>query len=47
MTDPEKQFLYEDKEYTKPIRRTIEDFNIGLSVPGNYCQNAYPVVCCW
>lgn len=34
MDEAEKDFLYEDEECTKPIRRTIEDFNIGLSVPG-------------
>ena len=42
MTDPEKQFLYEDKEYTKPIRRTIEDFTIGLSVPGKLLPKRIP-----
>ena len=42
MTDPEKQFLYEDKECTKPIRRTIEDFTIGLSVPGKLLPKRIP-----
>lgn len=34
MDEPTKEFLYEDEECAKPIRRTLEDFNIGLRVPG-------------
>ena len=42
MTDPVKQCLYEDKECTKPTRRTIEDFTIGLSVPGKLLPKRIP-----
>lgn len=42
MTEAEKDFLYEDEECTKPIRRTIEDFNIGLSVPGKLLPKRIP-----
>lgn len=42
MEDAEKEFLYEDEGCTKPIRRTIEDFNIGLSVPGKLLPKRIP-----
>lgn len=42
MSEAEKDFLYEDEECTKPIRRTIEDFNIGLSVPGKLLPKRIP-----
>lgn len=42
MEEAEKDFLYEDEECTKPIRRTIEDFNIGLSVPGKLLPKRIP-----
>lgn len=42
MDEAEKDFLYEDEECTKPIRRTIEDFNIGLSVPGKLLPKRIP-----
>ena len=42
MGEAEKDFLYEDEECTKPIRRTIEDFNIGLSVPGKLLPKRIP-----
>ena len=42
MGEAEKDFLYEDVECTKPIRRTIEDFNIGLSVPGKLLPKRIP-----
>lgn len=42
MDEVEKDFLYEDEECTKPIRRTIEDFNIGLSVPGKLLPKRIP-----
>ena len=38
----ERDFLYEDEECTKPIKRTIEDFNIGLSVPGKLLPKRIP-----
>ena len=42
MGEAEKDFLYEDEECTKPIRRTIEDFNIGLSGPGKLLPKRIP-----
>ena len=42
MDEAEKDFLYEDEECTKPIRRKIEDFNIGLSVPGKLLPKRIP-----
>ena len=42
MDEAEKDFLYEDEECTKPIRRTIEDFNIGLSIPGKLLPKRIP-----
>ena len=42
MGEAEKDFLYEDEECTKPIKRTIEDFNIGLSVPGKLLPKRIP-----
>lgn len=42
MGEAEKDFLYEDEECTKPIRQTIEDFNIGLSVPGKLLPKRIP-----
>lgn len=34
MTEEDLKFLYEDKEHTKPIHRELEDFDVGLCVPG-------------
>lgn len=34
MTEDDLDFLYEDEEQTIPCKRTIEDFNVGLRVPG-------------
>lgn len=42
MDEAEKDFLYEDEECTKHIRRTIEDFNIGLSIPGKLLPKRIP-----
>lgn len=42
MEQPEKDFLYEDEACTNPIRRTIEDFNLGLRVPGKLLPKRIP-----
>lgn len=34
MSEDELDFLYEDEEQTIPHKRTVQDFNIGLRVPG-------------